>query len=282
MYVTVYTDMSHLVWTPSEIPSEISNIILQDIHTYYEGSGSTMVRLHELKPHVHHIKHLSWSGYQWTIDYTKIASGSRLTGEKIKGTHELYVLHNLLTTAECIELINKANTLETMHTHHHGSNRSWHQPGTGGKYSRAIMIDQQFADELWLRIKHYLPETMHGYRLLYLNSHFRFSRYRKGGMFHTHCDGKNYDTSRPDVAPQTESLLTLNIFLNSEGDPLFDLEGGGTTFYEGTASSLSERITVPAKAGTGALFWAEQYHRGDEVLEGYKYLLRTDVMGVSV
>ena len=283
MYITVYTDMAQLCWTPSEIPHEISKVILQDVHSYYED----MVRLHELKPHVPLIKHLST---QWTIDYHKVPHGPRLVGESIVGQHELYVLHNLLTPAECIELINKANTVEQLepqhdeHRHRY-SNRAWHQPGTGGKYSRAIMIDQQLADDLWLRVKHYLTDKaghlcMHGYKLLYLNPHFRFSRYKKGGMFHTHCDGKNYDTSRPDIAPQTESLLTLNIFLNSEGDPLFNLRGGGTTFYEGTASSLSKRITVPAVAGTGALFWAEQYHRGDEVEEGYKYLLRTDVMGV--
>ena len=271
MYITVYTDMAQLKWTPPS--SMISDIILQDVHVYYEGSGSSMVRLHELKPHVHPIKHLNTEYGDVTIDYTRIPMGPRLVGESIKGQHELFVIDNLLTPSECLELISKANNVPSS-----AGSRPWHYPGTGGKYSRAIMVDPQLADDLWKRVKHYLPDTMRGYKLLYLNPHFRFSRYRKGGLFHTHCDGKNYDTSRSDVS--TESLLTLNIFLNSEGDPLFDLKGGSTTFFDGQASNLTKRITVQAKAGTAALFWAEQYHRGDEVIDGYKYLLRTDVMGI--
>jgi len=188
---------------------------------------------------------------------------------------ELWVIDNLFSQAECTDLINRANQLQTDAK----GNKSWHQPGTGGKYSRVIMIDPELTNVIWARIEPYLPKELelNGYKLLYLNSHFRFSRYRKDGIFPIHCDGKNYDNSRPDLTGgySAESLLTLNIFLNSEED--YDLVGGGTSFFD---EGLRLGLTIKAQAGTAALFWADQYHRGDLVGEGFKYLLRTDVMAM--
>jgi hypothetical protein len=191
---------------------------------------------------------------------------------------QLWVMENLISQADCTNLINRANQLQTDTK----GNKSWHQPGTGGQYSRVIMIDPKLANNIWTHIKPFLPKELNGYKLLYLNSHFRFSRYRKDGIFPLHCDGKNYDSSRPDLTAEysAESLLTLNIFLNSEGD--YDLVGGGTSFFNRHEDGFRLRTTVKAQAGRAALFWADQYHRGDLVGEGFKYLLRTDVMGVKI
>ena len=68
-------------------------------------------------------------------------------------------------------------------------------------------------------------------------------------------------------------MFTLNIFLNDSSSGL--LEGGSTSFY--TNKRKRTQIIAP-KAGMGALFYAKQYHSGDKIIEGYKYLLRTDVM----
>lgn len=116
-------------------------------------------------------------------------------------------------------LIDKANSIKT-----EGGNMGWHQPGTGGKYLHVLMIDKDLADDLWVRVRPHLPLTIQDdngveYKLLYLNSHFRFSKYRKGGIFPLHTDGKNYDNDRMELTngDSAESLFTLNIFLMTNG-----------------------------------------------------------------
>lgn len=166
---------------------------------------------------------------------------------------------DFFTHAECEELIQRANNI------------GWHRANTGGEYFRAIMIDKQLAEQIWLKVKHLLPETIticdNTFTPVYVNDHFRFSRYEKGGEFTTHLDGYNFDSNN------NHSMFTINIFLNDKNSGL--IKGGGTTFYK---NNMEYNKTIHAKAGTGALFYAKQYHSGDVVEEGYKYLLRTDVM----
>ena len=88
-----------------------------------------------------------------------------------------------------------------------------------------------------------------------------------------HCDGTNYDNDRhEEFGFSTESVFTLNIFLND------DFEGGHTTFYHDPSTV---RYDAEPKAGRAALFYAKQLHCGTRVLSPYKYLLRTDVMGLK-
>jgi len=115
-------------------------------------------------------------------------------------------------------------------------------------------------------------EITHGgvtYKLKYINPCFRFSRYKAGGFFRTHRDGKNYDNT---VNPEehTENVLTLNIFLND------DFDGGETTFFE------VNKFTLKPVAGMAGLFMHNQLHCGERVKDHRKYLLRTDVMGLDV
>lgn len=167
----------------------------------------------------------------------------------------MLVVDNIFTPDECKALIATANTLP------------WHHPKTGGNYVRALLIDRALAERLWVKIKPVCPPVNHvngvQYDCININDHFRFSRYEAGGAFPIHLDGNNVDEF------QNRSMFTLNIFLND------DMEGGGTTFYN---NDLTHRLTVAPKCGTGALFYAKQYHRGDVVAQGVKYLLRTDVM----
>jgi superfamily II RNA helicase len=186
----------------------------------------------------------------------------------------LVQLDHFLSDKECRNLLQRANTVINDDI----GNRSWHLPETGGKYMRVLMIDRPLADNLWDRVKSSVPHISgvaqyKGYKLLCLNDHFRFSRYNKGGYFPLHCDGKNYDNSRPELSEYSlESLFTLNIFLND------DFEGGATDFF----NDSELRLSVKPQTGRAALFWADQYHQGNTVDIPYKYLLRTDVMGVRM
>jgi hypothetical protein len=62
---------------------------------------------------------------------------------------------------------------------------------------------------------------------------------------------------------------TLNIFLND------NFEGGETTFYE--KDGKTTRFVCKPKAGRGAFFYSQQFHEGNKILSGNKFLIRTDL-----
>ena len=201
----------------------------------------------------------------------------------------LEVVNDIFSKNECQELIDRANI------------KGWHNPQTGGYYMRSIIIDRELANNMFEKLKDLIPKSYMGYDLLYINDHFRFSRYKKGGKFHIHKDGVNYDSSRKNEFDgfSTESVFTINIFLNDE------FTGGETDFLmekyhksckkdrkksnkgkQNTKSKIKEdnfdlRLQVKPKTGRGVMFYAKQYHRGNEVLTSFKYLIRTDVMGIK-
>lgn len=187
---------------------------------------------------------------------------------QIPGEFYLNQIDNIFTPEECQALLDRAN------------DQGWHRPETGGSYMRSIIIDKVLADKLYFQLKEHIPDQYMNYKLLYINDHFRFSRYDVGGIFPVHQDGTNYDSSRIEEYEgySTESVFTLNIFLND------NFEGGETDFFETSEENpnkLKLRFRVIPKTGRGALFYAKQYHRGNEVLSPYKYLIRTDVMGMK-
>lgn len=175
----------------------------------------------------------------------------------------LIEIDDLFTRAECIELIQRANAV----INDDQGNRAWHYATTGGKYHRVIMKDYKLADVLWEKIKPLLPAEYNGHRFVYVNPVFRFSRYAPGGRFSIHTDGQNMDHGPHG---DTISLFTLNIFLND------NFKGGSTTFFRNDRATV--RHVVTPRVGRAALFDHNQYHQGDQVTEGHKFLIRTDVM----
>ena len=166
----------------------------------------------------------------------------------------LVVIDNLLSPEECDNIISTYdnNKLEQI------------TRGDIANYDRAMFINQELATELFKRIKHETPEFYNKNHLVCCNDHFRFSKYHVGQKFGIHKDGFNQDSEG------RRSILTLNIFLND------NFVGGSTKFFydfQGT-----ERFEAVPKKGSGVLFDSQQYHAGSLVIEGNKYLLRTDVM----
>jgi prolyl 4-hydroxylase len=165
--------------------------------------------------------------------------------------HFLTVIDNILTPEECklfIEFIDKEKEIKKI-------NR-----GAYGSYSRITWNNKAYADEIFNRIKKYLPKDKN-YKCC--NQYFRLAKYDIGGEFKIHKDGTNQDNEG------NRSHLTLNIFLND------DFEGGETDFFN---DDKSFRYSASPRAGRGALFYSQQYHCGNVVKSGNKYLLRTDVM----
>lgn len=121
----------------------------------------------------------------------------------------------------------------------------WHSPET--------------AIELWESVKDVIPTNIEGYEPTGLDETFRFYRYQDGQQFKPHIDG-------PTVKSETEkSKITLLIYLN-EG-----FEGGSTTL-------ILENENIVPKTGNALLFEHKIMHSGRPVINGIKYVLRTDIM----
>ncbi|CAH6421060.1 Hypothetical protein KVN_LOCUS118 [uncultured virus] len=165
----------------------------------------------------------------------------------------LKVIDDIFTEEECKSIIKLAE------------NRGLDDIDRGiAKYHRTIIKDKKLSDKLYIQLKSHIPIMFNGSKTICLNDHFRFSKYFPGEEFGLHKDGINQDSFG------NRSVMTLNIFLND------DFSGGETDFYFDDQKKL--RYSVIPKIGRGALFDSQQYHCGNKVLSGYKYLLRTDVM----
>ncbi|MDF1660429.1 MAG: 2OG-Fe(II) oxygenase [Planctomycetota bacterium] len=122
--------------------------------------------------------------------------------------------------------------------------------------TRVILDDKERANVLWERAKEYLPKV-DSLKPIGVNERFRFYRYDPGEKFYWHRDGY-YARDNGE-----RSYYTFMIYLND------GYEGGETSFTFGK---------IPPKQGMALFFLHPLLHQGDEVSEGRKYVLRTDVM----
>ncbi|KAF7976130.1 hypothetical protein HWV62_7421 [Athelia sp. TMB] len=109
------------------------------------------------------------------------------------------------------------------------------------------------------------------WRMTKVNERMRFLRYGPGNFFRSHCDGP-YQT--PDGEQRT--WYTLQLYLNDSVASGGDLKGGATTFL---STDESRRVDVEPKMGRVLLFQhAHLLHSGDEVTQGTKYTMRSDLL----
>ncbi|WP_375559395.1 2OG-Fe(II) oxygenase [Bernardetia sp. OM2101] len=122
---------------------------------------------------------------------------------------------------------------------------------------RAFYENQELADLIFERGKDLFVPKIGNSEVVGVNELFRFYKYEKGHQFKGHQDG-NFIRNESEA-----SYFTFMIYLN-EG-----YKGGETTF-------LKHRI-IPQE-GMALIFLHKLYHEGSEVLEGRKYVLRSDIM----
>lgn len=158
----------------------------------------------------------------------------------------------LLTPDECAEFIKNLDDPAKIKPVDSGT----------AQYDRNFYNSQEFAAVMFERIKKYLPASVQATGIC--NPVFRFSKYHDGQEFKLHQDGFNQDAKTG-----FRTKYTVNIFLNTE------FEGGQTLFFEDSKNLVFK--AEPA-VGRGVIFDREVWHSGALVKNGYKYLLRTDVM----
>jgi prolyl 4-hydroxylase len=122
---------------------------------------------------------------------------------------------------------------------------------------RVLYKDKQFADDIWKDLKHFIPADYGIFAPIGLNELFRFYRYEPKEEFKKHRDA-SYVRNATEM-----SFYTFMIYLNS------NFKGGETTFND-------HKITPVT--GMALVFLHSLEHSGNPIIEGTKYVLRTDVM----
>lgn len=134
---------------------------------------------------------------------------------------------------------------------------------------RVKFDDTALAADIWQRLEPLIPKVIDGWIATRMNERFAVYRYEPGQRFHRHQDG----TVVTDTGE--ESRFTVLIYLNN------NCVGGETLFTEPDHSGSRIRFiedSVKPEIGMALLFRHELWHEGAEVLEGRKYVLRTDVI----
>jgi len=169
---------------------------------------------------------------------------------------------NIFTKDEALELIHSAEKIGFGSTNFENTYRG---------NLRLITFDNHLAAKMWDRIKHVFPERLdignNDYYRVGLNECMRWSKYPHGTYFTKHVDGNYYNKNEGIL-----SMYTLNIYLND------DFKKGRTNFY----LPHNNIIHIVPETGLALIFrqppGREYLHEGEKVLDGYKYILRTDVI----
>jgi predicted 2-oxoglutarate/Fe(II)-dependent dioxygenase YbiX len=180
---------------------------------------------------------------------------------------EIFTVEDVLDRAECRELIERGEALGFQAATVPLEYGPTVMPGVRNN-ERVLFDDRALADALWERVRELVPPEIDGWRAHRLNDRLRFYRYDPGQRFKRHKDGI--------VALHSgeESRLSFLMYLND------DFEGGETIFIEypdKTATEPSFRLVVKPRTGLGLFFRHQRWHEGAPIVEGRKYVLRSDV-----
>lgn len=181
---------------------------------------------------------------------------------------DIFVIHDFLTAEECARFIATSEA---------AGYEDAPLGGAGGvvvkdfrSNDRAKWDDPATAAELYERARPFLPSTFEGEELCGFNERFRYYRYTRGQEFKWHFDGEYHRFN----ATREASKLTFLIYLNG------GVSGGETKFslLKGRLPVDGATLSVVPWAGKALVFRHDVLHTGAVVLDGVKYVLRTDVM----
>ena len=180
--------------------------------------------------------------------------------------NEIFTLDNILSPKECAEYITLTENIGYTDAPINTIRGFEIRPDIRNN-QRVILDDQERAFDLWQRVSSYIPSIIGKWQAIGLNERFRFYRYDPGQRFALHHDG-SYRRPNGD-----ESLLTFMIYLNEGfegGDTLFHLS---LRYYE----DLPNIAVIPA-TGMVLCFVHDLVHEGAPIIQGRKYVLRSDIM----
>lgn len=177
--------------------------------------------------------------------------------KKIELNPKVFLIEDFLSSEECDAYVEFSRTQEFEEAKINSGGIQVMNKGVRNN-DRILFFDTDLAETLWKRVKGFIPEEIGSYNAEGLNEMFRIYRYTKGQQFRMHRDG-SYRRSDQEC-----SFYSFIIYLND------DFEGGETEFRR--------LFTVEPKKGTALIFLHPHLHEGKELIEGVKYVLRTDIM----
>jgi predicted 2-oxoglutarate/Fe(II)-dependent dioxygenase YbiX len=185
--------------------------------------------------------------------------------EKVEYSRDVFTVLDLLTPDECAAYIRQSESAgydEAPITTAFGPVRA---PDI--RNNNRVMIDTpDVADALWERAAEFAPPQWDRWEAVGLNERLRFYRYDPGQQFDWHRDGY---FERPNG---DRSLFTFMIYLNE------DFEGGETSFAPWESAAGWNGLTIKPETGMALFFEHPKLHKGEPVVSGRKYVLRSDVM----
>jgi hypothetical protein len=147
--------------------------------------------------------------------------------------------------------------------------------------SRCMIDDQKLADQIYERIKDYIPTTWLGSKRLRLNERLRFLKYYPNEYFKPHNDGIYVSEDGTQC-----SYVTIHLYLNTVPKK----DGGATTFTTAPltygrhvhknhqVTNQIDSLAVHPVVGRVLIFEHHLEHEGSVLNKGVKYTMRTDVM----
>lgn len=122
---------------------------------------------------------------------------------------------------------------------------------------RVMYKDINLASEIWSELKNFVKDDYGIFEPFGLNELFRFYRYEPIEEFKRHRD-ESYVRNENEM-----SFSTFMIYLNN------NFKGGETTFSNNKITPVT---------GMAIIFLHSLEHSGNPIIEGTKYVLRTDIM----
>lgn len=178
---------------------------------------------------------------------------------------DIFTVPELLTADECRHLIR--------HTEALGYEPAPITTVSGPRYvpsirdnERVMVDDFDRAGELWRKAREHVPQSLAGWTAIGLNERLRFYRYENDQQFDWHRDG-HYERDNGE-----RSFLTFMVYLND------DFTGGETAFVDNRDEPEFADLEIRPARGLALFFAHPLLHKGNPVLEGRKYVLRSDVM----
>ncbi|WP_299677499.1 2OG-Fe(II) oxygenase [uncultured Dokdonia sp.] len=167
-------------------------------------------------------------------------------------------IDHFLTPSECDELL-------TSRIHKFQKAKS-HYPAYYRNNDRYVEDSPTLAQQLFLKLKGVGIQSKNKFSdMVSLNECIRFCRYQKGQSFSTHQDGVYYPNT------SQASKYTFLIYLNDTFD------GGVTEFYNKKSDLIPTQTVIPKK-GKLLVFAHNIWHKGSTVIQGSKYILRSDII----
>eukprot|EP00759_Apiculatamorpha_spiralis_P030002 PhF_6_TR31847/c0_g1_i13/m.47185 len=191
----------------------------------------------------------------------------------------LFVIEDALTTEECDRLISQ--------TSGYVEDVSGIFPNTYRRADRALLRSHMLAKDIFDRVAPHLcrEDIYHRTPMCFghegvwfpasCNECIKLSRYDRGGLFTDHRDGPWIP--REDHA----SMYTVVMYLNDDfegGETVFTLNHDVRSVVGAPRTCKREEVTVQPKRGSIVVFNHELQHRGNVVLSGTKYIMRTELI----